>query len=310
MNYPYAVGSVKVVEANILDRNKLAKLFKLNNEEFIKTLIDLGYGNTNSNNLEEIINSEILTTKTYLDSITPDKRHTDLFYFASDAINIKAMYKNKFFNVKQDIYVNFGVFDKELLTKAIYHEDYQGLSKSLIKLFKAINRQLEGITSPRELSAIIDKAIFNYIFKENSNQTLKVYFKAFVDFNNVVTFVRSRNLNWQVDKFLEMFIDGGEIDKNVFLSAFEVSKDTESFFKDYYQDKIAKGLKAYFEKEDLDVLERYFDKLILTIMQEYRHDSFGIGPIIYYFLEKQAEAKNIRMIYAQSDIEVYDLLEY
>lgn len=310
MNYPYAVGSIKVIEANILDRNKLAKLYKLESQEFIKTLVELGYGNTNSKSLEDIIESEILETKATLDSLTPDKRHTDLFYFASDALNIKAMYKKKIFGLNNDIFVKTGVMEKDLLEKVIFHDDFSGLNKELKILFKRINETILGVTSPRLISAKIDQIIFNYILEVNRNTTLKTYFQAVVDFNNVITFIRSRNLNWSVDNFLEMYLLGGLIPQELFIKAYSVNKDVDYLFKDFYQEKISKGLKIYFDNENLDNLERYFDKLILMIMKEYRHDSFDIGPIIYYFLTKQAEAKNIRMLYANIDIDISDLLEY
>ena len=310
MNYPYAVGSIKVLEANILDRNKLSKLFKLEAKDFIKTLIELGYGSTVSNSLEEILNSEVEETKALLDSLTPDKRHTDLFYFASDALNIKAMYKNKFFKLNNNIFVTTGVIARNILEQAIYHEDYSELSKDLSKFFKELNEKVEGEVKPRILSSKIDQAVFDYILKQNRNATLKVYFEAIIDFNNLLTFIRSRNLHWDYHQFLEMYLEGGVIPQEKYAEAYEVNKDVDYLFKDYYHEKVTKGLKLYFEKEDLDILERYFDALTLEIMREYRYDSFGIGPIIYYYLEKQAEAKNIRMIYANKDIEVSDLLEY
>ena len=45
-------------------------------------------------------------------------------------------------------------------------------------------------------------------------------------------------------------------------------------------------------------------------MKEERNESFSIGPIIYYYLQKISEAKNIRMIYASTYFNPSDLLDY
>ena len=71
-----------------------------------------------------------------------------------------------------------------------------------------------------------------------------------------------------------------------------------------------KALKTYFEKPELNQIERLFDLLVLELMKEERNESFSIGPIIYYYLQKISEAKNIRMIYASTYFNPSDLLDY
>jgi vacuolar-type H+-ATPase subunit C/Vma6 len=45
-------------------------------------------------------------------------------------------------------------------------------------------------------------------------------------------------------------------------------------------------------------------------MSEYKNDAFGIGIIMYYYLKKLAEAKNIRYIYANQEVDIDNLLDY
>jgi vacuolar-type H+-ATPase subunit C/Vma6 len=312
MNYPYANGTIKVLETNILDRNKLSKLLKLNQKDFLKTLIELGYGSSDCESIEEIITYEMVATKQQLEHISPDLSLTNLFYFANDALNIKALYKMKIFGIKHlDIFHVNGTIDKEVLEKVVFEEEYSLVSKELGKLFTRINSEVTKLTNPRLISAKIDQLLFDYVLKQNRNQTLRTYFEALIDFANVLTFVRSHNLNWDESQFLEMYIDGGKIKKNHYLNLYTSAKDELIYnFNEFYLEDISKGLKVYFEKHDLNQLEKYFDTLLLKIMSEFKNDSFNIGPIIYYYLIKQLEAKNIRLIYANSFIESSDLLEY
>ena len=46
------------------------------------------------------------------------------------------------------------------------------------------------------------------------------------------------------------------------------------------------------------------------MMKVYRDDAFDIGPMIYYYLLKQAEAKNIRLIYGTTELGLGELIDY
>ena len=55
------------------------------------------------------------------------------------------------------------------------------------------------------------------------------------------------------------------------------------------------------EKRNLAVTEALFADLLLEVVEVYRDDSFRIGPIIYYHLEKTREADAVRTLYARAD---------
>ena len=82
------------------------------------------------------------------------------------------------------------------------------------------------------------------------------------------------------------------------------------FIKKDYGEKISKCLKAYTEDLDLSKLEKSLDELKLVVMKDFSLQFSTVGPLVYYYLEKQAEAKNIRMIYSNHNTDVSDLLEY
>jgi len=315
MNYPYANGTIAAIEEKILDKNKLSKLLQKQPQEVIKSLADLGYGEKHTNNLEGLINQELKKTKELIEDIAPETKYSDLFFVASDNLNIKSLYKMKIFELyREDILVDSGVIPLDSLKKAILENDFSNLDKSQVTLFKEINGQIEGKRNPRVISAIIDNCVFKYLFlrlKKHPNAALKTYYQTFVDFANVKTFIRSLNLKWTVDEFLEMFIDGGKLPQALFVEIYDKSVDNIlKAFNNDYEGEITKGLKKYFDTHDLNSLERYLDQLMLNIMKEFRFDSFSIGPMIYYYLKKQAEAKNIRYIYANPYLNASMLLEY
>ncbi len=314
MNYPYANGYIKAIENKLLDKSKLGKLCKTEKQDFYEVLLDLGYG-TSGSNVEELIESELSGLRNLIDELTPEKKYTDLFFLSIDAINIKAYYKMKLFSkVDTDFYSETGNLPKGELQKAIFENDYSALSKTYQKFLENLDKNLAGIESPRTLSSKIDNAIFKFVNKALSftNKTaLKTYFKLSADLKNTLSLIRSSKLNWEFEDFQEMYIENGEIELSVFEKVYIEDKNGIILaFRDYYQERLATGLKRYFEGEDLDALEKYFDRLVLDIMKSYRDDAFDIGPMFYYYLLKQTEAKNIKMIYASENPDLSGLIEY
>jgi V/A-type H+-transporting ATPase subunit C len=130
-----------------------------------------------------------------------------------------------------------------------------------------------------------------------------------VDFANVITLVRSRVLRWDLATFTTMVLHGGQIPMDVFEKAYPLEGDLfAKTFQDFYGERISKILKKYGEHHSLDRLERALDAFLLEIISQYQNDAFQIGPILYYFLKKSAEAKNIRLIYADENTSISDLL--
>ncbi len=316
MNYPYAVGNIKAVESRIFDKSKFAKLIRVEKTDFLKTLKELGYASSlNTDNLEDMINHELVALKQYFDEISPNKKLTDLFFMANDATNIKIMFKKRLFSVEQfDAYTSTGSIDVEVLEKAIFHQDYSLLSKDVQLFMIDLEKQIGHLTNARFISNIIDQAIYDYIFvqmKFTQASALKSYFQAVIDTTNVMSWLRCRLLDWDVSEFSSMFINHGLIAHQLFLDGFSMSKElAPRVFMDFYKEKIMKALKAYFDRPRLNQMEKQLDLLILDIMREERNDSFSIGPIIYYYLQKVSEAKNIRLIYSSTYFDPNDLLDY
>lgn len=315
MNYPYANGIIKSIEGNLLDKIKFTKLAKSEKVDFVSTLIALGYGKgTSEDQLIDVINSELMSLKKLLQEISPEPLYTDLFYMTYDAMNLKVLYKEKIFSVtRPEVVVGMGAIDVSLLQKAMSAHDFSFLPPTYRTLLHNLDISLSNIDNPRKLSAMIDNQVLTFVFqaiKGNRSGALKSYFQAFVDFANVVTLVRTRVLQWEFDVVSEMLIHGGIIPLTVYESAYLLQGDAfPRAFLDYYEEKITKALKKYQESPSLDKLERTFDALTLEIVSKFRFDAFGIGPIIYYFLKKLAEAKNIRRIYAENISDISDLLD-
>lgn len=306
MNYPYANGIISAIETKVLDRNKLFVLSKYEKSEFIKVLLAMNYGGK-GDTLEELIASENNRVKDLLNEISPKKEDTNLFYLVNDAQNIKILYKIKVYNLdKYDLLSTSGTMDLEVLSQAILDNNFENASKRLKELVTKINSQLNDDISPKNLSSLIDNSIYSYAIKTTNNHILKKYLTYRIDFNNVISLLRSKNLNWDKSEYFKMFLDNGSISKNILDNVYEASKEELiRCLETFYDGKISKVLKKI---NSIDECQLEFERLMLDLMKEYKNEPLNIGPVIYYYLLKQAEAQNIRILYSLDKVDIKDLL--
>lgn len=309
MNYPYASGNIKALESKVLDRNKLFVLKDLDEVEFIKVLQSMNYG-ANEGTLEGLIASELQVTKELVDSLSPSKKDTDLFFLSNDSQNFKILYKIKKFDLdKYDLLENIGSLDCNELKDGIINNNTDELNKNQKKLIEKLNGELENIGSSKVLSFIIDKNLYEYALKQTNNHTLTFYLQSRIDITNVISMIRAQRLNWSLCDYLESFIPGGKIEKGIIEEAYD--KGNEYFAKlvePFYQEGIKKVLIEVFNKNDFSRVEIEFERLELQLMSDYKNDTFDIGPMLYYYLLKKAEAQNIRSLYSKKFKELKDLI--
>ena len=306
MNYPYANGIISVIENKVLDRNKLYVLSKYEKKEFIKVLLAMNYGGSGET-LEDLIASENNRVKDLLKEISPKKEDTNLFYLVNDAQNIKILYKIKVYILdKYDLLSENGTMDLEILSQAIIDNNFTNAPKRLKELVTKINSHLTDDINPKNLSSLIDNSIYSYAIKATNNHILKKYLTYRIDFNNVISMLRSKNLNWNKSEYFKMFLDNGSISKNVLENVYEASKEELiKCLEVFYDGKISKVLKKI---TSLDECQLEFERLMLELMKEYKNEPLNIGPVIYYYLLKQAEAQNIRILYSLDKVDIKDLL--
>ncbi len=306
MNYPYANGIISVIENKVLDRNKLYVLSKYEKKEFIKVLLAMNYGGSGET-LEDLIASENNRVKDLLKEISPKKEDTNLFYLVNDAQNIKILYKIKVYNLdKYDLLSENGTMDLEILSQAIIDNNFTNAPKRLKELVTKINSHLTDDINPKNLSSLIDNSIYSYAIKATNNHILKKYLTYRIDFNNVISMLRSKNLNWNKSEYFKMFLDNGSISKNVLENVYEASKEELiKCLEVFYDGKISKVLKKI---TSIDECQLEFERLMLELMKEYKNEPLNIGPVIYYYLLKQAEAQNIRILYSLDKVDIKDLL--
>lgn len=317
MDYPFAIGIIKAIEDKLFDRAKYTKLIKTSTAELPATLLAMGYGKgSKDTSLEALIQTELQATRTLLSEITPNPRLTDLFYLVHDAANLKGLYKERLFaSSRPDTAPIPGAIPFDLLKAAILDHQIDSLPKHVQPLFQTIETAIEPVSdNPRLVSVVIDNALLGFATRQlrfPKQAAFLAYLKSFIDFQNVLTIERSRSLGWTIDNAEKMLLEHGSVPISLFTQSATLSKeDYMKSLQGYYQEQITELLKKTAGQSSVEKLERGLAILLLEQVKPFRHDAFSLGPIIYYHLKKDAEAMNLRILMANDDVDLSDLIDY
>lgn len=314
MNYPYANGIIKTQENTILDKTKLIRIPHDTTTMMVRELQEMGYGDPQAPDLEALISSELKKVKTLMNAISPEPQLSSLLFLNDDAINIKILFKKKIFGYQPSLSyaMNGSLSQQELLS---WMEGQGPLSQKLFdKALSPLRELTAQKTSSRALSSQIDSILYKSALASIHSiyaNSLKVYFQRKIDYTNLISMIRSRALNWTVDEFMEMFIEGGELTGELLASIYPLPNQAMvSGLKTYDFGKVSEDLEKALTRNDLGLLEIYFENRLLAKMKEYHADPFSIGPMLYFVLMKKAEAQNIRTIASNPHFDAQSLLDY
>lgn len=304
MNYPYANGVIKSIEDNVFDYAKIKSLIGLSQDDILQSLKKANYGSTDDSNIDELINSEMLKVIDLFLEVMPKSEILDSIVLLFSSSNIRMMYKERIFNVQgEKISFDISFFSNENLREAIFNKNYNLFSKKIKHLFSQFEKDLNGVVNPRLVSAIIDNDIFKFAMDNSKDKAWERYLQLRIDRSNVLSYLRCKRLNKNISFFKEMFITGGSLNEESIVNMFKEESSQ-------HNEKITMLLNEYLETQDMFLLEKNTDELVLEVLREYRYDSFGFGPMLYYLIVKETEAKNIRNIYNIKNIDTKYLVRY
>lgn len=302
VSYPFAVGRIRVLETRLLDSGKWARLREASREDAARLLAESGYGGGKPGakaDPEQLIRAETEETHRVIAELSPEPAWTDLFLLPTDAHNIKAIYKGKVLG--QDVsrlLVDGGTISPELLRICIENGAYSMLPPAFGAVLEKEYPDL------LRFSAAVDRAVFEHIrqvLKKKKNPLLSRYFEAQVDFTNVVSTLRAVRLHWDGEKLETVLLPGGTIPAETFPAALTVPVEglSAALAKGENASAIDRVLGDYLQSGDITQAEQRFTEERIALLKNGDDSAFSIGPIVCYLMQRETEARQLRVLFAE-----------
>ncbi len=302
----YSVARIKVLQKKILNDDKIDRMLSSPDaDRAFKVLIDSEYGGVpvdKARDFEQMIKNELKKSYDLINKITPDEELSDVFLLRYDYQNAKAYLKMRMSGYDEDNAVtDAGKYDSKELREMIFENDTKGLPDHLAKAINdALKKMTIGIT-PQEMDTLMDTAYTDYcvdIAKQKKSPFLMEYIQTKIDFANILMMLRVRRMDADFDLFAEAFDEGGVIDYKTFKKAYSQSDEAvPKFFKNtIYGSKLEKKIEESLQKKHTWIFGKYLDNALTKIVGKYNKNIFSVEPVIGYLMEKENEARVIRMI--------------
>lgn len=279
------VSIIKVQEKKLLTEQKLIKMLETNtSKEIIKILNDTDYsysmiGITSDEMYENILVNETKRVYNFAREMAKDYQDiVDILALRYEYQNLKLILKNSNSNSNlDDLVIDTGIKNREKLDQ----------NYNLVKNIK--DKQVSAI--------ILDKLYFEHIYelakKMKDFDIFTKYVKILIDKYNVVTFLRLKKQNKNIDYIENIFVENGNISKNELIKIYDNNSSYINNFKKYSDSKVW----DIFEKEqNIDLIEKMYDNMVINLARDYRNVTIGPEPIFTYILAKEYEMRALRLI--------------
>jgi V/A-type H+-transporting ATPase subunit C len=305
-SYPYASARVKAIESKLITKEKLNRLIESRDyDAAMRQLAEFGYGQSagsGSGSFEMLIQKELEETDALLEALSPSDVFTRIMRAERDYFNLKVLIKLLMQDKPLDSFaMNPGNIPVETLRRAISENNYYDLPETMKEALQYIDRQFTIAADASIIGIALDRAYAKEIealLPQMNNPLVTAYFASFFDISNIIALMRVRAAGLPKESFERVCTHGGNIEKRMLSDAFDLPDESlpAAVAKGDYSSVLSDAFEDYAKSGSLYMMEKSRDDYLLSLLREQRHDMFGIGPLMGYYIAKQREAAAVRLV--------------
>ncbi|MCR4638080.1 V-type ATPase subunit [Ruminococcus sp.] len=286
--YANAVGAVRAMENSLLTRTDIDQLINSRSNAEVSSIISSRSGSGSSESLSDVW--------AMLMEYAPDCMELHILLYRNDFYNLKAVLKAIISNREpKQYYIEPTNIELSVLVDAINSKEYDELPdymrNTAAEAYELITQTLDGQLSDSLIDTAALKAMQNSA-QEYGSSFMQRYAELLTVCADIKTAYRCSKLSKSA-QFMESAVCGSiELDKEQLIRA--ALGGTESLFS--YLEGTAYSEAAALLKESAAQYEKWCDDVIMELAETARMQAFGPEPLAAYFIAKEAEIKNLRIL--------------
>ncbi len=295
--YAYAVAHIRAYEDMLLSDGDLEQMIAAPDvQTALKHLADKGWTGEDKKSIRDILNGRLCDAYALVKESAPDKDAIEILTVRNDFNNLKAALKSLAADIDPtDCYIYPTTLDlnalKKLLAEKRYGELPEGMSYVAKKAYDILVRSMDG----QRCDICVDKFTLRHMQKiaeKTDNELVSEYVSAFVALTDIKTAYRCTKTGKERDFIYDAICGGSELDKLELIdAAANGTNELLAYISSHgYEDaasKLAEGIEAF---------EKYADDKLTQITDAAKYSSFGVGPLMAYYLAMETSVKCARII--------------
>jgi len=211
---------------------------------------------------------------------------------------------SRFLNLKFDFY-NLKVALKARLTQRGYadikQDDLPVISDSMKNILDVVYSAYESNSDPQIVDLIVDNHFLEEslaLAKKLNSQLTISYIKRLIDFTNLKTLIRCKELKKSVEYLDSVLLSGGNISEEVFSGNHSKNYDEirASVESKLHSDDLVTAMDEFISEGTLIILEKRMSELLERFMKQADRMSFGPEPVFAFFRRFENHIQILRSI--------------
>lgn len=252
---------------------------------------------------ESVLKDELKKTYDLLYKLSNHREVVDIPAAKYDFHNLKVALKSKYLNKDMSyLYSNVTTLNIEDAESFIFKgEKRDDLPEYVLNAVDEAEGSFAENKDPQEIDIILDRHMFAYMLslcEKAENDFITEYVRLSIDFYNIKTLMRVKNMQKGTRFLNECFVPGGLTDTDYFLEHYDKQPDALAsvFYYKYFGDTVRKGLDDYSKTGNYGSLERLFDNCLIEYVKKAKYVAFGAAVLFSYIISKENEIRQIRIL--------------
>lgn len=252
---------------------------------------------------EAVLKSGLKKTYDLLYKLSAHREIVDVPAAKYDFHNLKVAVKSKYTG-KSMSYLYSDITDlsaKDIDAYVLNDEKSDTLPDYILKAVSDTEISYAESKDPQQIDIVFDRHMFARMLdlcKIIESEFITEYVRLSIDFYNIKTLMRVKNMHKGTRFLNECFISGGLTDTDFFLVNYDKSPDmiASVFYYKYFGDIMSKGIESYNKTGNFSSLEKLFDDCLIEYTKKSKYSAFGPEVLFAYILSKENEARQIRIL--------------
>ena len=306
-DYIFADAYICSYMKNLMTKRDLVRLANCQDFESAEAVLkDFGYGDSpevRALDIETFIRKEQNKLFRMIYDTLPERKELALYLYPYDYHNVKVCLKSEILGMMPDenLLMTTGDIDQRRIMAMTRDRNYDfmpsNMKHAVIEALDLYSRSRD----PQQIDLIMDKACYKDMLEAagaTEEEFLIGFVKLQIDLLNLKMFVRLKEMGKAWSFFKSVYLDGGNIGENFYIDSWE---DTYAQLADkltpYGLNKVmSEGGAEIKEKKNFTLFEKMLEDALMEYNKRAKYLSFGVVPIAGYWIGKEVEIDNIRIV--------------
>lgn len=305
--YTFADAYIGSFTKNLMTRQDMMRLASSKDLKAAEAVLqEFGYGEAKElydDDIEWFIRREQNKLFNLIYDTLPERKELSLCLFPYDYHNVKVCLKSEFLGITptEDHLMSNGDIDWKHMVAMVRDRNYSAMPATMKNAIIEVVDLFGRSGDPQEIDIILDKACYRQMLEaaeDTGEEFLIGIVKRQIDVLNLKTFVRLREIKKPWSFFQKVYLPGGNISEQFFVSSYEEAYGQVADKLGPYglREAMAEGGQELKETGDFALFEKLCDDAMMHFNKQAKYETFGIVPIAGYWYAKELEIDNLRII--------------